>query len=138
MKNTLTPEEVEFIAYFKSFYAPYQIYGDFFNHKLNTSEIEQGLKLLKSWANKTNHEIHYDTHDRELMRDIVLAFSYKTAPLKLEHWVPIYNLRNTTITEDIVIKQWNAYYKTHGIKVSKALREEWANRAQQVAQQLNP
>jgi len=136
MKKSKTPKE-QFLSYFFSFYAPYQIYGSTFNHKLNEKEVVKGLKLLEYWSNKKGRTLEYDTTDREILRDIILAFSYKTNPTKLEHWSVIYNLKHQTITEEVVVKQWTAYYRQMGLKVSNEIREEWATRSHQVALELN-
>jgi hypothetical protein len=73
-------KKAEFIDYVLSFYAPGQIYGDFFENSLTQEEVNRAVNLRI----KKTDEIPFDgdSVDREIVRDIILALRGKS---DLEH-----------------------------------------------------
>jgi len=58
----------EFIDYIWSFYAPNDLYGEFFNNTLTKEEVIKAVKIRK--ANK-KLPFDGDSLDREIVRDIM-------------------------------------------------------------------
>jgi hypothetical protein len=66
----MSDHEKVFFDYCWSFYGPHEIYGHFFNHNLQSSELIQAIAIRKVFALPV---FQGDTIDRELVRDILSA-----------------------------------------------------------------
>lgn len=71
----------EFIDYVWSFYAPNDLYGDFFENTLTKEEIVKALKIRL--ANK-KLAFDGDSMDREIVRDIMFYNRGKTTGLEYD------------------------------------------------------
>ena len=72
----------EFVDYCWQFYAPGEIYGDYFDNNLTKEELVKACKVrmkdTKNWGDG-------DTFDREAVRDIMLKKRGKHATVRIAH-----------------------------------------------------